>query len=95
MSRRLPMFPLGMVLFPHALLPLHVFEERYRVIRIDNRGTGWSRSASYPFTIADMAVWPWYGAMARSWQAPVASDSNTTTRASGKPSPGCWIGGCG
>lgn len=25
------------------------------MIRIDNRGTGWSRSASYPFTIADMA----------------------------------------
>ena len=30
-------------------------EERYRVIRIDNRGTGWSRSAPYPFTVADMA----------------------------------------
>ena len=29
-------------------------EERYRVIRIDNRGTGWSRSAPHPFTIADM-----------------------------------------
>ena len=26
----LPMFPLGTVLFPGALLPLHVFEERYR-----------------------------------------------------------------
>jgi len=26
----LPMFPLGSVLFPHALLPLHVFEPRYR-----------------------------------------------------------------
>jgi uncharacterized protein len=24
-----PMFPLGSVLFPHALLPLHVFEPRY------------------------------------------------------------------
>jgi Lon protease-like protein len=24
------MFPLGSVLFPHALLPLHVFEQRYR-----------------------------------------------------------------
>ncbi len=24
-----PMFPLGCVLFPHALLPLHVFEPRY------------------------------------------------------------------
>lgn len=30
-------------------------EQRYRVIRIDNRGAGWSRSAPHPFTIADMA----------------------------------------
>lgn len=28
----LPMFPLGTVLFPHALLPLHVFEPRYRAL---------------------------------------------------------------
>ena len=34
--RRLPMFPLpGVVLFPHALLPLHVFEERYRAMTRD------------------------------------------------------------
>lgn len=26
------MFPLGTVLFPHQLVPLHVFEERYRVM---------------------------------------------------------------
>jgi Lon protease-like protein len=30
MSRVAPMFPLGTVLFPHAVLPLHVFEPRYR-----------------------------------------------------------------
>ncbi len=29
---RLPMFPLSGVLFPHASLPLHVFESRYRVM---------------------------------------------------------------
>jgi len=29
---RLPLFPLGTVLFPGLLLPLHVFEERYRVL---------------------------------------------------------------
>ena len=29
-SVRLPLFPLGTVLFPGVLLPLHVFEERYR-----------------------------------------------------------------
>ncbi len=27
-----PMFPLGNVLFPHGLLPLHVFEDRYRAL---------------------------------------------------------------
>ena len=32
MSRRLPLFPLGTVLFPGLVLPLHVFEERYRVL---------------------------------------------------------------
>ncbi|MDP9436521.1 MAG: LON peptidase substrate-binding domain-containing protein [Actinomycetota bacterium] len=29
---RLPLFPLGLVLFPGLVLPLHVFEERYRVL---------------------------------------------------------------
>jgi uncharacterized protein len=29
-NARLPLFPLGTVLFPGMLLPLHVFEERYR-----------------------------------------------------------------
>ena len=33
MSKKIsPMFPLGCVLFPEAILPLHVFEERYRVM---------------------------------------------------------------
>lgn len=32
MPGRLPLFPLGLVLFPGLLLPLHVFEERYRVL---------------------------------------------------------------
>jgi uncharacterized protein len=31
-GRTLPMFPLGNVLFPHAQLPLHVFEPRYRAL---------------------------------------------------------------
>jgi uncharacterized protein len=30
MTRMLPLFPLGSVLYPGLLLPLHVFEERYR-----------------------------------------------------------------
>ncbi len=32
---RLPMFPLGAVLFPHASMPLHVFEPRYRALMRD------------------------------------------------------------
>ncbi len=31
-GKTLPMFPLGTVLFPHAVLPLHLFEERYRLL---------------------------------------------------------------
>ena len=30
MGEKLPLFPLGTVLFPGLLLPLHIFEERYR-----------------------------------------------------------------
>ncbi len=30
MSQTLPLFPLGTVLYPGLLLPLHIFEERYR-----------------------------------------------------------------
>jgi Lon protease-like protein len=34
--RRMPVFPLpGVVLFPHALLPLHIFEPRYRKMTKD------------------------------------------------------------
>lgn len=34
-AARLPMFPLGHVLFPHVVLPLHIFEPRYRVLMFD------------------------------------------------------------
>jgi Lon protease-like protein len=30
MSQKLPLFPLGTVLYPGLLLPLHIFEDRYR-----------------------------------------------------------------
>lgn len=35
---RLPLFPLGTVLFPGMLLPLHLFEERYRRLMEDRHG---------------------------------------------------------
>jgi Lon protease-like protein len=31
-SERLPLFPLGSVLFPEMLMPLHIFEPRYRLL---------------------------------------------------------------
>jgi Lon protease-like protein len=31
-TKRLPVFPLGTVLFPGLVLPLHIFEERYRAM---------------------------------------------------------------
>jgi Lon protease-like protein len=34
-GRRLGMFPLSTVLFPHAEMPLHVFEPRYRALTAD------------------------------------------------------------
>lgn len=33
----LPLFPLGTVLYPGAILPLHVFEERYRKLMREHR----------------------------------------------------------
>ena len=30
MTQTLPLFPLGTVLYPGLLLPLHIFEDRYR-----------------------------------------------------------------
>lgn len=35
MTATLPMFPLGTALLPYGLLPLHVFEERYRAMTRD------------------------------------------------------------
>ena len=38
MSEKLPLFPLGAVLYPGMLLPLHIFEERYRQLIRDLLG---------------------------------------------------------
>ena len=35
MTERLPLFPLGTVLFPGLVLPLHIFEPRYRTLVAD------------------------------------------------------------
>ena len=38
MTTALPLFPLGTVLFPGLVLPLHIFEERYRALVRDIMG---------------------------------------------------------
>ncbi|MGH8939445.1 MAG: LON peptidase substrate-binding domain-containing protein, partial [Actinomycetes bacterium] len=38
MTVRLPLFPLGTVLYPGLLMPLHIFEERYRELVRDLAG---------------------------------------------------------
>jgi Lon protease-like protein len=35
MSNRLPLFPLSLVMVPHLVVPLHIFETRYRVLMFD------------------------------------------------------------
>jgi Lon protease-like protein len=40
MAVEIPVFPLGVVLFPHMPLPLHIFEERYRQMMRDCRESG-------------------------------------------------------
>jgi uncharacterized protein len=40
MTDRLPLFALGTVLFPGLVLPLHVFEERYRALVRDHADDG-------------------------------------------------------
>jgi uncharacterized protein len=45
MAIQVPLFPLGSVLFPHMVMSLHIFEERYRVMMRD------CRSASTTFGI--------------------------------------------
>jgi len=40
MGVEIPLFELGVVLFPHMLLPLHVFEPRYRAMLDDCREQG-------------------------------------------------------
>lgn len=37
---KIPLFPLGLVLFPGAPLPLHIFEERYRAMFRECMSTG-------------------------------------------------------
>lgn len=66
-SRTLPLFPLGTVLFPGVVLPLHVFEERYklmirRCLESDRRlgivliRKGWEvGEAAIPFDVGTLA----------------------------------------
>jgi 3-oxoadipate enol-lactonase len=41
------------LVWPHGMVA--ALEREHRVVRIDNRGSGWSRHAPRPYTIADLA----------------------------------------
>ncbi len=38
MSNQVPLFPLATVLFPGMIVPLHIFEERYRRLIRERQG---------------------------------------------------------
>ena len=48
----LPLFPLPTVLFPGALMPLHIFEPRYRAMTADARPSFKSTTARFTFAAA-------------------------------------------
>ena len=56
--RRLPVFPLGNVLMPHGLLPLHIFEQRYRTLMADllENGNGPGHADAVPRPVPEMGV---------------------------------------
>ena len=62
----MPMFPLGTVLFPHALLPLHVFEPRYRLMT----AAGAARTTASSVSCSSSAGARWAAATRASTSAP-------------------------
>jgi Lon protease-like protein len=48
--RQLPVFPLGTVLVPHGILPLHIFEQRYRALMNELL---WDEQTGSPRSIED------------------------------------------
>ena len=69
----MPMFPLGTVLFPHALLPLHVFEPRYRA---DDRSACCATTASSASCSSSAAA---------RWAAATRASTSARSRASCAP----------
>ncbi|MBI4851964.1 MAG: LON peptidase substrate-binding domain-containing protein [Acidobacteria bacterium] len=54
-TRELPIFPLPLVLFPGALLPLHIFEERYKEMIKDSLASDKLFGITY---LAENETWP-------------------------------------
>lgn len=52
MAERIPVFPLGTVLVPHGIIPLHIFEPRYRSLMNDLL---WDEESGSPRLIEDGA----------------------------------------
>ncbi len=54
-TKELPVFPLSIVLFPGALLPLHIFEERYKQMMKDSLASDKLFGLTY---LAENETWP-------------------------------------
>jgi Lon protease-like protein len=82
MSKSLPMFPLGTVLFPHAVLPLHIFEDRYRALaETCLRGDGRFGIAVRLHTTPSSRVRP-DASVRNPWKSPSSTSRSSLSRSS-------------
>ena len=56
---RIPIFPLNLVVFPDSKYPLHIFEERYKILieKCLREKTGFGIVASFERKISDVGVY--------------------------------------
>ncbi|HQJ46975.1 MAG TPA: LON peptidase substrate-binding domain-containing protein, partial [Ignavibacteriaceae bacterium] len=55
----IPIFPLNLVVFPGSKYPLHIFEERYKILiqKCLQENTGFGIVAAFDKKISDMGVY--------------------------------------
>lgn len=59
MNKQIPIFPLNLVVFPGSKYPLHIFEERYKILinKCLNENSGLGIVASFDKKISDVGVY--------------------------------------
>ena len=78
MPRRLPLFPLGTVLFPGLVLPLNVFEPRYRALVQDLVDTGGEEPRGFGVVVLDAPA-------PETWMSSIAAELNLSETAFAVP----------